>query len=385
MRLLVMSHPCITETNQQFFADVEAATGWEITLIVPANWKTEYGHGSGVKRWPAFQGEIVPVPVALPGRIPQHVYLASLSAILRRVDPQVVYAHHEPYAFATAQLRAATASVTRAAFGFYSAQNLNRQYPWPVSSLEQRAYRAASFAFPISRDVLEVLRTKGYRGPAHVLPLGVDPAIHYRTDGRSVRAQYGLDGYVFGFVGRLVPEKGLVALFRAFALLRQPDIRLLMVGEGPMRSELEALAAELGIASQIAWAGYVPHAEIARYYAAMDAAVLPSEIRPGRKEQFGRVITEALACGRPVVGSDIGEIPLLIEETGGGLVFPAGDMHGLAQAMGRMLTEPAQGVAMALVGERVVRDRFSNPAIARTFADCVREACASTRHRNQAV
>lgn len=383
MRLLVMSHPCVTATNQQFFADVESATGWAITLVVPGNWRTEYGPIRQVSRWPAFRGTIIPVPVALPGRIPQHVYLGSLARVLRQERPDAIYAHHEPYALATAQLWAANRMSVRAAFGFYSAQNLLRRYPWPIPALERQVHRSSSFAFPLSQAVLDVLRARGYRGPAHVLPLGVDPAFHHPADGTGLRLRLGLHGFVFGFVGRLVPEKGLTNLFQAFAMLGQPDTHLLMVGEGPMRTELQQLARELGIAGQIRWVGYVPHADVAEYYAAMDAVVLPSETRPGRKEQFGRVVIEALACGRPIIGSDVGEIPVLIRETGGGVIFPEGDALALTQAMGHLLTSPALGHRLAEAGARVVAERYTNPAIARTFALHVQAGVSGTLQQRQ--
>ena len=79
--------------------------------------------------------------------------------------------------------------------------------------------------------------------------------------------------------------------------------------------------------------GYIPHDEAARYLASFDVLVLPSETQPNWKEQFGRVVIEAMACGTPVVGSDSGAIPRLIESTGGGLIFHEGVPQHLADQL----------------------------------------------------
>jgi glycosyltransferase involved in cell wall biosynthesis len=90
--------------------------------------------------------------------------------------------------------------------------------------------------------------------------------------------------------------------------------------------------------------------------------VLPSHTLPTWKEQFGRVIAEALWCGVPVVGSDSGEIPWLIELTGGGLIFPEGDRDALARALGQLRREPQLRRALAEHGRAEVHRRFSLPA-----------------------
>jgi glycosyltransferase involved in cell wall biosynthesis len=97
----------------------------------------------------------------------------------------------------------------------------------------------------------------------------------------------------------------------------------------------------------------------------MDVFVLPSRTTPRWKEQFGRVLIEALASGVPVVGSDSGQIPHLIRETGGGLVFPEGDEAALALALDALIGNPAERARLAAAGGRAVRERFTCEAVAR--------------------
>src|SRR5690349_15422974 len=107
MKLVVVSHPCVTPINQDFYARVQARTGWEVTIILPSRWKTEYGPRRA-ERWPAFRGDLVTLPVFPRGNIPLHVYVARMRPRLRDLRPDVLYVHNEPYAAATFEtLRAA--------------------------------------------------------------------------------------------------------------------------------------------------------------------------------------------------------------------------------------------------------------------------------------
>ncbi len=163
MRLVVVSHPCITPVNQDFYARVQAHTGWDVTILLPKRWKTEYGRLQ-VERWPAFRGGLIPLPVALRGDIPLHAYVARLRSRLKAVRPDVLYIHNEPYAVSTFQFSRAAHGLN-VPFGFYSAQNLNKRYPWPVRRLERWVYAHADFAFPVSTAVADVLREKGFPKP----------------------------------------------------------------------------------------------------------------------------------------------------------------------------------------------------------------------------
>jgi glycosyltransferase involved in cell wall biosynthesis len=101
------------------------------------------------------------------------------------------------------------------------------------------------------------------------------------------------------------------------------------------------------------------HEEMAGAYAQLDVLVLPSHTTATWKEQFGRVIVEALSCGVPVVGSDSGEIPWLIGLTGGGLCFPEGDAHALAQQLQRLRDDPALRERLAHDGGAAVERLFT--------------------------
>lgn len=378
MKLLVCSHPCVTPVNQAFFAEVERQTGWDLTLVVPASWKTEYGLRQP-ERWPSLRGDLIPMPVLGSGSVPLHVYRTTFTRLLREVQPDALYVHNEPYAASTAQLWLANRATQGVPMGFYSAQNIVKRYPLPFRWTEQAIYRSAQFAFPCAESVLDTLRAKGYSGPATPLPLGVDATL-YAPDpsARTLRTELA-DGadVLFGYVGRITEEKGLPTLLDA--LHRMPPTlnwHLVVLGTGDWEPQFDEYAAARGLADHITRLGYVEHTDVPRYYAAFDLLVVPSETQPTWKEQFGRVLIEALACETPVVGSSSGEIPVLLRRTGGGLVFPEGEAGALAEQLAHLGTDPERRSTLARTGRQAVLNEFTNEALARRFADTISRAVA---------
>jgi glycosyltransferase involved in cell wall biosynthesis len=378
VKLLVVSHPSVTAVNQSFYADLEEQTGWTVTLVMPDRWKTEYGAIEGCARWPAFKGKIKCQPVFLPGDIPRHMYRDWFVHVLRHETPDAIYMHHEPYGFATFQMYLANQIFGGRPIGFYAAQNLLKNYPPPVRQLERWVFDRSSFAFPVTNVAQDILRTKHYTGRSEVLPLAVSADLYRPTPewSREHREQMGIssDRVIFGYMGRLVEEKGLRTLFAALERLGELDWELHLVGGGPLEEELRQRASILGeVGKRIRFMGYIPHAEAPLWLSLFDVMVLPSETRPNWMEQFGRVLVEAMACGTPVVGSNSGEIPKIIHETGGGIVFPEGDALALADAMLRIGRSASLRTVLAAQGRSAARNLYDQVHLARRFASVIDE------------
>jgi len=161
--------------------------------------------------------------------------------------------------------------------------------------------------------------------------------------------------FTVGYAGRLVESKGLPDLVAAVRRLEAP-VELLLLGDGPLRGQL---AGQPIPGSTVRVLDALGHEQMPSGYAQIDVLVLPSRTTPTWSEQFGRVIAEALWCGRPVVGSSSGSIPRLLELTGGGLVFPEGDVSALAEQLGRLREDPALRRRLARDGEAAARRLFS--------------------------
>jgi glycosyltransferase involved in cell wall biosynthesis len=363
MRLLVVSHPCVTPVNQDFFGRVRGQTGWEMKIIAPSAWQNEYGK-ERLQRSPGYDGELHGLPVLLPGNIPLHLYARGLRRALRHWRPDAIYAHHEPYGFATWQVAAAAAGIPLA---FYSAQNLVKRYPLPIAAAERWLYRRAALALPVSEAVAHVLRAKGYRGRIDVLPLAVDIAPGCDVPPPPVHP----GRLTLGYVGRLSTEKGIVTLLDALAELRDLDVRCVIAGDGSARADLERHAEGAGVADRVQWLGYVPHHDIASVYAACDVITVPSLTVPNWTEQFGRVVIESLSYGRPVLTSDSGELPNLVADTQGGWTFREGDHADLARQVRVFAPEPTRVRVAGADGRRIVEARYSLDAVSQRFVTAI--------------
>lgn len=381
MKLLVVSHACAVPVNQQLYASFGAITRWDVTIVVPSNWRNEYGGVSGGERWPTFKGHLIPVPVRLSGNIILHTYRVSFAKIIREVDPDVIYVHQEPYAASAAQVYWGNRRAGRRPIGFYSAQNINKRYPPPFRWTETFVLRNSTFALPVSPSVAAVVARKGFRGESTVLPLAIDPDV-YRpsvdnsTARRELLGDAAADTPLIGYIGRLVPEKGLATLIEAVRRLHDLPWRLMLVGAGPMEAELKELVASAGLVDRVIFVGFVAHVRAPQMLSAMDVMVLPSETQPNWKEQFGRVVLEGMACGTMVIGSDSGEIPVLIHATGGGITFRERDPADLAAALRRVIVDPDLRHRLAEAGRAAVASRYRVADVVREFANTVVNAAS---------
>jgi glycosyltransferase involved in cell wall biosynthesis len=376
MRILIVSHSCVTPINQQIYAEIRKLTGWDFTLLVPVTWKDEFGNVLQATNWPGFDVDLVKAPVLRNGNIIFHAYRLNLKRLLleRRFD--AIYVNHEPYGLATAQLCWANYRSQRVPFGFYSCQNIRKDYPPPFGWMERMVYRSSRFAFPITEAVAQVLRSKGYTGDLTVCPLPFDPQLYrpYPKDEIPPGLQKTGKELLIGYVGRIVEAKGLRTLVKALAQLPRAGWKLAMVGTGPFDAEFTELIQGSGLTDRVLRLGFVPHAETPRYLAAFDLLVLPSETQPNWKEQFGRVLVEALACGTPVIGSDSGEIPNLVSSSGGGIVFPERNATVFAEALKRMISDENLRQACAAKGRQWAVKNVSLQAVGTKMAEAIARA-----------
>ncbi|GAA4488042.1 glycosyltransferase [Gluconacetobacter asukensis] len=162
-------------------------------------------------------------------------------------------------------------------------------------------------------------------------------------------------------VARLVELKGTEYLLRAFARMAAgcPALRLAIIGDGPLRVRLEALAGELGVGARVLFLGARPHAVVMEWMRRAMMLVLPSVLTTsGRVEGLGMVMLEAAACGVPVVATRVGGIPEGVAEGRSGLIVPPRDVEALATAMDTLAADPVRRAAMGHAGRAFVVERF---------------------------
>jgi glycosyltransferase involved in cell wall biosynthesis len=146
---------------------------------------------------------------------------------------------------------------------------------------------------------------------------------------------------------QLFPRKGIRFLVEAVARLkpRFPQLRLVLAGDGFERPALVKLAEELGIGDDVTFLGWVPNSALPSYYRAAALSVVPS-----LEEGFGIPAAEAMGCEVPVVASDAGGLPEVVEHGVTGVIVPRGDTEALAEAIGSLLADPARRRQMGMAG-----------------------------------
>ncbi|MGH2913722.1 MAG: glycosyltransferase family 4 protein [Solirubrobacteraceae bacterium] len=363
--LLVVGHPNVVTHNQLVYVRL-AERGWDLRVIVPNRWVDEYSPGGFTPQAvDGFVGTFARLRVARPGVYQRHFYLARPSQWLRRWRPAAVFLEQEPFSIPALQWGSACRRL-RIPWGLQGDENLDRPFPLPARAIRAYTMARADFFAARSPTAAAMLKRWGARAPISVVSHTIPEWTPFPRDERPG------DPFTIGFAGRLVEQKGIDDLTSAVRRLAFPA-RLLVVGDGPLRSRLER--ADLG-AGRLDLRTGLRSDEMPALYRQMDVLVLPSRTTRTWAEQFGKVLCEALLCGTPVIGSTSGEIPWVIGTTGGGLVFAEGDATALAARLTQLHADPDARRALAQRGYAGVERHFAPRAAARALDELIRAALA---------
>ncbi len=353
---VVMVSKAMVVGAHQAKAEAMAAQGLDLTVIAPERW-VDSGRSIHLERAAVSGYRLESCPIRLPGHFHSY-WFRGLGRRLARMSPQVVHVDEEPYNLATVMaLRDAAKVGARACF--FAWQNLDRPMPPPLGWFERLAFRWADGAIAGTHAAERVLRRRGYRGPMWVIPqFGVDEERFNASD-----ATEGIPGRAFtvGYVGRLVPEKGVDVLIAALSGWNT-DWRLIVAGDGPERAPLEARVAAAGHGERVEFRGWVSSAALPDLYRSLDVLVLPSRTTRRWAEQFGRVLIEAMACGVACIGARCGEIPEVLGDAG--VVVPERDASALRAALTELLARPDERARLGRLGRARVLAQFTNTHVA---------------------
>lgn len=328
MRVLWISKASVTKAFRRKIALLHNK-GVEIGVVTGPSWE----------HW-QFEPEdaadptypIYVLPQRLAGYNHFHWY-RGLSAAIRQFQPDLLHIDEEHYSFVTTQA-VTLAKMHQVPAVFQSWQNIFKRYPFPFSWMEQYVFRYCLAAIAGNSEVKTVLRQKKFEKPVAVIGLGVDTTQFYPDRPSAFRQELHLaDQWVIGFVGRLVPEKGVMDLLHAVQpiLKDRPQIHCVIAGHGPLRPQVQQFINSFQLSSQVSLLSWVDPQRMPQLMNAFDVLVTPSSSTTQWKEQFGRVIIEAMAVGIPVIGANSGEIPHVIGE--GGIIFPERNIPQLREAL----------------------------------------------------
>ncbi len=297
-------------------------------------------------------------PVVFPNHNTLRLYAPyQVAALLQEIRPDIVQAEAEPHSLTLGLL-----AVLKRRFAYrliaFTWENLFRRGRALLCWVERFTMPHVDWMIAGNSEAVEVARWRGYSGPTTVIPqVGLDPA-HFANCKSNPRA----GPFRIGFVGRLVPEKGILDLWEAFVPLADRAV-LVVLGEGPLHEVIRQKAVAAGIAHRVEMPGFVPYAQVPAWLKGLNVLVLPSRTTPIWKEQFGHVLAEAMLAGVPVVGSGSGAIPEVIGDAG--LLFPEGNPAVLRERLMLLLDNPEERQRLAEAGRRRALAQFTDAAIAR--------------------
>ncbi|MER3431945.1 MAG: glycosyltransferase family 4 protein [Leptolyngbya sp. ERB_1_1] len=385
MRILVASHSYIVDINCEklrILASLEP--GIEVTIVVPKRWKPGGVLKDTIETCYREKGSFRVVPVSNFSQNNQGLltFGSDLISLLKEFHPNIIQVEQGSKALAYTQLITLNRILKLKAKNlFFTWWNLPYHLKFPISLLEAYNLKHTNGIITGNQDGAKILRDRGYQGKLRVMPqLGVDDSLFSRQPQSELAAKLGIhsDDFVVGFAGRFVPEKGILTLIKSLEKLRDRRWKLLLLGRGALKPEIQQQAKKLGFSDRLIWIESVPHAEVHHYINLMNTLVLPSETTDqfktltsaGWKEQFGHVLIEAMACQIPVIGSDSGEIPNVIDRSG--LVFPEGNVEELTNRLKSLMDNPSFAEELGQRGYQRVIAKYTNRALAKELLEFYR-------------
>ncbi|MGC1394140.1 MAG: hormogonium polysaccharide biosynthesis glycosyltransferase HpsO [Coleofasciculaceae cyanobacterium] len=386
MRILVASHSYIVDLNcEKLKTLARLEPEIEVTVVVPRRWRPGGVQNKIIETQAYQEGSFRIVPISNFSENNQGLltFGAEIIPLLRQFKPQIIQVEQGAKALGYAQLITLNKLLgLKAKNFFFTWWNLPYKLKFPVSLLENYNLQNTHGLIVGNQDGAEILRQHGYQGLIKVMPqLGVDEKRFCHQPQPELRSKLNIkpDEFVVGFVGRFVEEKGLITLGKALSELQYMPWKWLLLGRGYLQQTLMELADKWGIKERLIWVESVDHDQVPSYINLMNTLVLPSENNSqfktltsvGWKEQFGHVLIEAMASKVPVIGSNSGEIPYVIEDTG--LIFPEGDVQALKKCLLSLMEQPKLANKFANLGYERAMSQYTNKALALQQLDFYRE------------
>jgi glycosyltransferase involved in cell wall biosynthesis len=366
----MISHTCQSRAEGQTKARLIAQQpGIELHVVVPARWKhygkwrtPEVGAGDSL-----FQVEPVRWPWVGPGQCYLHHY-PRMRSILDSFQPHVIDLWEEPWGLVSAHtIRLNARSKSPAKVISETEQNIDKRLPPPFESFRRYTLRRADFLIGRSSEAVDVARRKGFTGNSAVVPNGVDIELFRPLDRAACRRELSVEGFTVGYVGRFVEEKGIDDLLAALA---GTSANAVFIGDGPMREAIPSRVDARDGSNRIRIVAQQPPGELVKWMNAIDVLALPSRTTPRWKEQFGRVLVEAGACGTPVIAARSGAIADVVGSAG--LLVPERSPADLASAIRQLQDNPSLCKQFADAGRQQASQQYAWSRVAESMANIYR-------------
>lgn len=368
LRVLTISKPYVAAAYREKMRIWAHDQKLEVGLIVPEVWGNQTFESCDKDDYWIKQ-----LPIRFNGKNHFHYY-KRLEAAITEFKPDVINCEEEHYSLVTYQVFR-IAHKRKIKTLFYTWQNIFKRYPFPFSYIEAKIFKQAAAGAAGNQEASDILRAKGFAKDIKVIPqMGVNILDFYpddanKSDGRWLREKLNLpsDAFVIVYMGRMVEEKGLMDLVDACEQIPKGcNVYVLFLGDGPFQAEIQKSVETKRLNYRFRFLPFVGSLEVPKYMRACNLLCLPSLTRKNWKEQFGRVLVEAMASGCVPVGSSSGEIPRVIGNAG--LVFDEGDSIGLRDAILSLYGDRERLEELKAEGLKKARTLYSQEAIASQFS-----------------
>jgi glycosyltransferase involved in cell wall biosynthesis len=354
VRAVIVSHLYADPANRAKLRSL-AGLGVSLAVAVPDRWAANDGRSHGTA-WGDDAGVRV-IPVSVRGQVAEPTRLRWNPKTLRRLltdyRPDLLHIEEEPWTQpAAVLLRLARGlgipSILSTAESLPGGHTLRQRFR------RERNLRLARGIIGANRLALALATKRRPTVPHVILPqIGVTPP--------SALPRVAHSGLAIGFVGRLVPERGLDLLFRACVGLAG-KWTLTVIGTGPSQEELESLSERLGISARVSWLGPLPRPAVDEIWPRLDCVVFPARTTPRWVASASRGALHAMANGVAVIGSDSGALPEIIGDTG--RIVPEEDVPALAATLQELHADRSQCEQLGAAGRRRIMEEFSDAAVA---------------------
>lgn len=343
IKVLYIDHAAAYPEEQKKFDYLAQQPELEIILVRPDKWSQVGRNENFASHHTNSAYKTVFAKATFNGFRHRSFFTNEIGRVFREFQPDIIHLFEEANTFFSLQaflLRRLFSKNSKLIFDNFQNilfEHVGYKFYRLYDFIEKLVFNDAACAtvrYSGSRDFL--LKRK-FTKPILELPWGTDIHLFSPQDGSQIRKKNKLDCFTMAYIGRLEEDKGILLLIEALAKVKH-DFKLIVIGGGRAEPKMNELISKYSLESGVQHLGYVPHRELPEYYSAVDCVVVPTITTSGCKEQFGRVIVEAMACGTPVIGSTSGAIPSVIGETG--LVFEDNNVDDLTEKITNMITSP---------------------------------------------
>jgi glycosyltransferase involved in cell wall biosynthesis len=377
MKLLIVGHTYLTAFSQQKYVEMKRqCEGLELRILTPRSVSHVFKQYERELASGLSNDEVIDIREYF-GRSHMSYVLDPIRfvGVLREFKPDRVHIEEDPYSAVGVE----TVLLTRLAWpsakiSFFILDNLARVPRFPLSAIKRILNRyslsRAELVICGNKEAEYLLRKKkNYKGRTAVLPqTGLQPDLYLTPKINLIRDELLIPESIplIGFLGRLVPEKGIIILLEALSRLKDIEWRVLIVGSGPLEDEITGKWQHM-FGERLVYCKAVPHTDVPAYIQALDVLILPSYETQYWKEQFGLVLAMAMLAGVPCIGSSSGAIPEVIGP--GGLIFQEKDAGDLARLLERMAADAELRKSLAVSARHFALQHYTHAAVAVAYLD----------------